>query len=109
MFKGNKCPDCKKSIITFRRFIQVNNPGKTIECRHCGTSLKLSTFFSFIIIFAVLVGLAIPTFLIGIGQTPSFFNELDFYLKTIIGVFYLLLWIVGTLFLSWHLIGWKKA
>ncbi|HET8866563.1 MAG TPA: hypothetical protein VFM80_12780 [Gracilimonas sp.] len=58
---------------------------------------------------AVIIGLAIPTFLVGTGQVPSFFNELAFHMKAIIVVIYLILWIVGAIFLGWLLIGWKKA
>ncbi len=62
-----------------------------------------------LIITAVIIGLAIPTFLIGTGNVPEFFNNMAKSTGILSAILYILLWIIAVTYLAWKFIGWKEV
>lgn len=62
-----------------------------------------------LIITAVIIGLAIPTFLIGTGNVPEIFNTLPKTTGILSIILYVLLWIIAVTYTAWKFIGWKEV
>lgn len=109
MNRGNTYPKCNESLLSFREFIKITNTNKSFYYENCGKELRLSNNYLILILVAVIMGLAVPVFLLEIGHAPSFFYDIP---KTtgILSVFlYFLLWIIAVTYLAWRLVGWGEV
>lgn len=109
MLKGNTCPVCNKSITTFTYFLKPSKPQKSIACQNCGASVTIKNSFVVFVLACVLIGLALPTFLLGTGVLEGIFSSFPKWAFLSLVIAYLVLWVFMVTFLSWLFIGWKKA
>lgn len=109
MIQGNTCPNCNESILSFSEFIKITNTNKTLNCENCGKELKIKNNFAYLILMAVVIGLAIPTFIFGAGFAPEPFYKLSATSSILTIILYVLLWIVSVNFIAWSFVGWKEV
>jgi hypothetical protein len=109
MIRGNNCPNCNESILSFSEFIKITNTNKSFYCENCGKEVRLKNHFMFFILAAVIIGLALPTFLLGTGNAPDLFYNLSKTTGILAAILYILFWIGFVTYLAWKFIGWVEV
>ena len=103
--KGNFCPHCGKSVMSYWRFVKEAEPYKTSRCGSCGVELKRSPrVIPYILLMSVLVAaMSIPLFL-AMAQT-----RLTALSSWSMAILCLAAWSLVVNHLSWRYIGWIVA
>ena len=90
MMNSKRCPNCSKVATNFSTFFKSIS---AIECQHCNKKLKLGGKITVVLLVMVVLGLAVPTFFLGVNDI-GFNSQLWMTIGTIAG--YPAVWYVIT-------------
>lgn len=100
---SKRCPRCSKLATNFYDFATAF---KTIRCQHCNEKLKLGGKTVFVLLLMVILGLAVPTFLLGVNNIGfNYFPKGWMTIATIAG--YLAVWYILTSVLAWQVVEFE--
>ncbi|MDZ7714686.1 MAG: hypothetical protein U5J95_00585 [Balneolaceae bacterium] len=87
-------------------FFRFSTAFRTIRCQHCNEKLKLGGKAVFVLLLMVILGLAVPTFLLGINNIGfDYFSQAWMTVGAIAG--YLILWYGITSVLAWMVVEFE--
>lgn len=101
--RGNICPVCGKSVMSYKRFFREAEPYKISKCDSCAVNLKRSrkVYLYLVLMIIPLCLIVAPVFVILLKAQASFWIIVPLLILILAG------WTVVTNYLAWRLIGWE--
>jgi uncharacterized protein (DUF983 family) len=99
---GNICPQCGKSVMSYKRFFREAEPYKIAKCDNCSTSLRRNkkVYLYLLLMIVLLCVIVLPAFDYFIKPHTSYWIIIPI-LIVVLGA-----WSVFINYLAWRIIGW---